>query len=126
VRVALLLAVTLACAGPSAGRRVVGGADGDARDTLSRFARSLVDRRFGDAQALLSARWRGVYSPARLAEDLDGAGALGREQAERVLALLETGAVLEADGDRRVLPVGPGRAALLVREGNGWRVDALE
>lgn len=96
------------------------------REVLRRFARALADRDFAEAYALLSARWRAAYTPSRLALDHDGAGPVAREAAERVLALLGAGAPLAREGERLVLAVGEGRAAVLVREGPGWRVDALE
>jgi hypothetical protein len=51
---------------------------------------------------------------------------VARDAADRVVALLEAEAGLEGDEDTLRLPVGPGRAARLVREPAGWRVDALE
>lgn len=103
-----------------------GRSDVAAREALRRFAHDLRDRRFPDAYALMSARWRGAYTPARLAADWEGAGPIGRDETDRVLALLDAGAPLLRRGDALELDVGPGRAARLVPEDGGWRVDALE
>ncbi len=126
---ALCLAASLAagCAGPRAVPPLPSGRGEEAaRETLRRFARDVQDRRFDEAYTLLSGRWRAAYTPSRLATDFDGAGPVGREQAERVVALLGAGAVLVRRGDALELEVGAGRAARLVPEGSGWRVDALE
>jgi hypothetical protein len=80
-----------------------------------------------DAWTLLSARWRGAETPARLAADYRGAEPVARETVERVLSLLDSGApLLDAGPGRLELPVGPGRVARLVAEGGAWRVDVLE
>jgi hypothetical protein len=100
--------------------------DRAARETLARFARDVEAGKVEDAHRLLSARWRGVYTPGRLAVDLGGAGTAAREAAGRVLAALERNAPLEREAGRARLPLGDGRAALLVPEGGAWRVDALE
>ncbi len=86
---------------------------------------SLEGGRWQEASRLLSARWRAVYTPARLAADYGGAGPLAREAAARVEGALAAGAPLAVEGGRAVLPVAGGRALLLWEEG-GWRVDALE
>jgi hypothetical protein len=96
------------------------------RDVLLRFARATRAGRWADAWPLLSERWRTTTSPGRLAADWRGAGPLAAEAADRVVALLEAGAAPEGDGDVRLLAVGAGRAARVVREPAGWRVDALE
>lgn len=123
-----------------------GRSEADAREVLHRFARAVQERRWPEAWTLLSGRWRAAYTPARLAADHEGAGTVARDAAERVLALLAAGTPLVADPDsghpepgarpaphanssggaRLVLPVGGGRAAALVAEDGGWRVDALE
>lgn len=127
---ALLAALALAagCAGPGAsgGPLPAGTDDGAARAVLARFARSLEAGRFDDAHALLSARWRAVYTPGRLALDFRGAGAQGREASARVLARLAAAAPIERSEAVARLPAADGRAAVLVLEDRGWRVDALE
>jgi hypothetical protein len=133
VRVAVLLLVPAVLAAGCAGPRVAavpalpaGRDEGTARETLRRFARDLEDRRFADAYALLSARWRAAYTPGLLAADWDASGPVGREEAERVLALVDAGAPLVARGEALALGVGAGREARLVPDAGGWRVDALE
>jgi hypothetical protein len=126
---AALLAAALACA-TAAPRRDAplpeGLDDRAARASLERFARDLGDGRFDDARRLLSARWREGYTPGRLAMDFAGAGPSAREAAASVVAALASGAVLARSGGRARLPVGEGRAAVLVAEGGSWRVDAIE
>jgi hypothetical protein len=127
---ALALAAALGCASgratgapppPPAGR-----SEEAAREVLRRFAGAVEAGRWGEAHALLAARWRAAYTPARLAVDFGGAGPAGRESAERLRAALAAGAPLARDGGRALLPVGGGRAAVLVAEEGGWRVDAIE
>jgi hypothetical protein len=127
---ALVVAVALAaaCAGahPPAGPVPPGREEAAARAALGRFAEALEAGRWPEAYALLSARWRSAYTPTRLALDARGAGPVGREATERVRALLAAGTPLAGEGGRRTLPVGSGRAAVLLLEEDGWRVDALE
>jgi hypothetical protein len=123
---ALPALVALACAAAQPGGTAPARGEAGARDALARFAGAVEAGRWADAQALLSARWRAVYTPARLATDAGGAGPVGREAAERVLAALDAGTPLQGDPARRALPVGAGRAAVAVLEEGGWRVDALE
>ena len=129
-RSALALGLAVASvAGCAAPRSLPAGHGEDAaRETLSRFARDVQERRWQDAYALLAARWRAAYTPSRLAADWDGAGPIGREESERVLALLAAGVSLLPEGglERLSLPVGTGRRAVVVLEDGGWRVDALE
>ncbi|HET8541492.1 MAG TPA: hypothetical protein VFL83_16565 [Anaeromyxobacter sp.] len=126
---AALAAAALACAtaGPRRDAPLPAGLDdGAARAALERFARDLQEGRFEDAHRLLSARWRDAYTPGRLAMDFGGGGPAVREAAARVRAALSDGGPIERDGPRARLPVGEGRAAVLVAEGGGWRVDAIE
>jgi hypothetical protein len=124
---AALAAAVLACAGARPYPPLPEGLDeAAARASLSRFARALEAGRLDEALALLSARWRAAYTPGRLARDLAGAGPYGREERERVLAALAARGALEVGAGRARLPLGPGRAAVLVAEGGSWRVDALE
>lgn len=132
---AFLLALAAACAtphpaarpGPATGVVAAPGPDQqDARAVLLAFAQAVGRGRWAEAWPLLSTRWRTATSPGRLAADYRGAGPVAREAGERVVVLLQAGAPLEpAPGGLR-LPVGPGRAARLVEEPGGWRVDALE
>jgi hypothetical protein len=123
-------AVLTSCATPSAGALpagAVGLSEAAGRETLARMARAVRGERWIEAWTLLSARWRAAATPARLAADYRGAGPVAREAADRVLALLASGAPLVTPGPGRLeLPAGPGRAARLVAEGGAWRVDALE
>jgi hypothetical protein len=122
---ALLAFAALACA--TAGRGAPSGLDdGAGREVLRRFARAVEAGRPAEALPLLSARWRTAYTPERLAADLAGAGPAARDAAARVLAALDTGVALERGAAGARLPVGTGRAAVLVPEGGAWRVDALE
>jgi hypothetical protein len=122
---AALAATALACAArpslPPAGLD-----EAAAREVLVRFCRAVEGARWEEAHALLSARWREAYTPARLAADRAGAGPAAGEAVARSLAALAAGAPLAREGDRALVPIGPGRAAVLVPESRGWRVDALE
>lgn len=122
-------AAALACATGAARRDAplpAGLDEGAARASLARFATDLEQGRFDDAHRLLSARWRDAYTPGRLALDFGGAGPSAREAAARVAAALSAGAGIERAEGRARLPLGEGRAAVLVAEGGAWRVDALE
>jgi hypothetical protein len=124
-----LVAAALACASATQGGArppARGLAEEDARAALARLAGALEARRFDEAHALLSARWRAESSPPRLAADWAGAGPYARDQVARVRAALAGGAPLELDAATARLPLGAGKAALLVAEDGGWRVDALE
>lgn len=124
---AVLAAALLACAGARPYPPLPEGLDETAaRASLVRFAGALEARRFEEAHALLSTRWRSAYTPGRLALDFGGAGSSARAAAERVLAAAGAGARLELTAGRATLPLAAGRAAVLVAEGGSWRVDALE
>ncbi len=123
---ALLLASSLACATTGGGASPAGAVTPEAPGAvLGRFVAALDAGRWGDAQGLLSARWRAAYTPSRLAADYAGAGPLAREAAAHVRSALGAGGVLQVGDGRAVLPVAGGRA-VLVAEAAGWRVDALE
>jgi hypothetical protein len=100
--------------------------EGDPRAVLERFAAAVAEDRWDEAYPLLSSRWRALETPSRLAADLAAAGPVGRDAVRRVRALLAAGAAVSVRGDLATLPVGSDRAARLVREGEAWRVDALE
>lgn len=125
---AALAAAALACAGapPRPQPLPAGLDDRAARASLSRFAEALEAGRLEEAHALLSERWRHVYTPGRLRLDLAGAGPLAREAAARALAAARAGAPVERDGATARLPLDGGGAAVLVAEGGAWRVDGLE
>jgi len=125
-------AATAGCAAQRAGRPEAVADQGPlseaaAREVLAKAARAIRSGRWIDAWTLLSARWRAAATPGRLAADYQGAGPVAQESADRVVALLESGAPLTQPAPGRLeLPVGPGRAARLVTEGGAWRVDSLE
>ena len=100
--------------------------EGDPRAVLERFTIAVAEERWDEAYPLLSARWRALETPARLAGDLAAAGPVGRDAVRRVRSLLTAGAALTVSAEVATLPVGTDRAARLVREGEAWRVDALE
>jgi hypothetical protein len=93
---------------------------------MVRFADALEAGRLEEAHALLSLRWRAGSSPARLGTDLRGAGPTASDQLARVRAALAAGAPLEVSAGSARIALGGGRAAALVAEDGGWRVDALE
>ena len=126
---ALAAAAALACAAGGAHRfppPPSGTDDAAAREVLGRFVRALEEGRFDEAHALLSARWRGAYTPGRLALDFRGAGPGARDAAARVRRLLEGGEPIARGPATARLDEGGGRGAVLVAEAGGWRVDALE
>ena len=100
--------------------------EADPRAVLERFSAAVGEHRWDEAYPLLSARWRTRETPSRLATDLAAAGPAGRDIVQRVRALLAAGVAVTVNGETATLPIGPDRAARLVREGEVWRVDALE
>lgn len=125
VRSAAACLLLAACAAaPRSG--AAGGDPAAAAEALSRFAAAVRSGRLEEAWPLLSARWRARTTPAALAADLAAAGHVGLAAAERVQAALAAGERPAVAGDRASLAVGEGKAALLLREGGAWRVDALE
>jgi hypothetical protein len=121
-----MLSAALACAAGRTPPPPAGRGDAAAREALGRFARAVQAGRWEEADALLSARWRATHGPGRLALDWRGAGPAAREAAQRVVEAVDGGVALEpATGGAR-LPVGAGKAAVVVLEPQGWRVDALE
>ena len=126
---ALAAALAVACAGAPL-PRPPGPAPATpaaaAADALWRFATAVEAGRWAQAWPLLSARWRAGSTPERLARDWKDSGPVGPEAAQRVLALLRTGAVPEVAGREATLAVAAGRRARLVAEAGGWRVEALE
>jgi hypothetical protein len=97
-----------------------------AREVLRRFVVAVDAGRWDEALALASARWRGAYTPGRLALDHRGAGATARDLTVRVAGQLSAGVPLAVTAGAARLPLGDGTCALLVAEGGGWRVDALD
>ena len=121
----LVLAGAIGCAGGRAARAPEARA-GTPDAALRAFAAALGDGRVEAARELLSARWRAAYTPSRLAVDLAGAGPAGQEAAQRAVSALDAGAPVLRDGDTARVPLGGGRAAVVVLEEGGWKVDALE
>jgi hypothetical protein len=122
----LLFCVLLACITPTGSGRPAVAPDEGPRHALSRFVDAIEAGSWTEAYGLLSARWRGQLTPARLAADYTGSEAVGRGATARVRALLAGGASLEVNRDLAILPVGEGRAAMVLFEGGAWKVDALE
>jgi hypothetical protein len=122
----LALSAAIACAAGRPAPPPAGTDDAAAREVLGRFARAVQAGRWEEADALLSARWRATHGPGRLALDWRGAGPAAGEAAARVLGALDGGVALERTSGAARLPVGAGRAAVVVLEPQGWRVDALE
>ena len=119
---ALAAAGALACAGAARPPPPPTGTDdASAREVLRRFVVALDAGRFEEAQALLSARWRQPYTPGRGARTAEVEG-----EPARVNRLLAAGEPLVHGPGTARLPVGAGRAATVVAEPGGWRVDALE
>ncbi|MBI5066631.1 MAG: hypothetical protein HZB56_00205 [Deltaproteobacteria bacterium] len=120
---ALASALLLSCA--AAPRAAPAGA---ARPevVLEQFAAAVEEGRWSEAWPLLSAAWRARTTPARLAADWTASGPVGPEAAARVRALLAAGTALAVGPREASLAVGQGRQARLVREPEGWRVEALE
>ena len=115
---ALLLGGCATTAGPA---RPGPEASAGPEQALRRFLAAAGEGDFARAHALLSARWRERVSPARLAADFE------REPlARRRLELAAAAGPVRQEGGRAVLPVGPGRAVVLVEEGGAWKVDRLE
>lgn len=128
---AALLGALLAagCASPGPGPaspppRGLGPSEAGA--VLARFAAALQAGRFAEAHALLSVRWREAYTPGRLAVDFAGAGAGAQEAVERVARAVAGGPGPRVEQGRAVLALGAGRAAVLLAEPDGWRVDRIE
>jgi hypothetical protein len=133
----------LACASPStaaggapapggdeAGPRATppGPPQAEARAALARFALALREGRWTDAWSMLSAPWMARLTPERLAADWRESGPVGPRALARVEAALAAGLPLamDAGGQGATLPLGEGKAAVLVLEDGRWRVAALE
>jgi hypothetical protein len=134
---ALVCLLGLACAAPRApaapaapsGAETAAPAPEDlARSALSRFAAAASAARWQDAWAILSASWRARLTPEGLAADWRASGPIGPRALSRLEAALASGERVQVrpGGGSALLPIGGGRAALLVLEEGGWRVDALE
>lgn len=97
--------------------------DGPLQKALSDFLDAAERRDFSTAWTMLSARWRARYTPARLQTDFDAEPQV-RERLARARAGL--GGPWKVEKDSAALGLGEGRTLKLVREGELWRVAALE
>ena len=126
----IALALLLGCAVSGAGRPPSDGpaaaVDAAPSAVLARFVAAVEAARWPEAYALLTARWRGRLTPARLASDFAESGPMGRAAAGRVRGLLSAGVPLAVRDGTATLRVGGGRSAVLLLEDGGWKVDALE
>jgi len=122
---ALALLLSLSCAGTAAAG-LPPSRSAVAQQQLARFLSAVEGGRWAEAHALLSARWRGRLTPGGLAADRAAAGPVGAAAVARARAVLDAGVALDLRGGTALLPVGPGKAAVLVEEGSDWYVDAVE
>ena len=100
------------------------GVQEQAAAALGEFLDAADAGRFEAALAMLSASWRNRYTAERFAADF-AHEPLAKERLARARSALERGAwVVDAGGAQ--LPLGEGRAVRLTREGDGYRVVALE
>jgi hypothetical protein len=95
-----------------------------AAEALGRFLDAAEAGDFEGALQQLAASWRNRYTAQRFAEDF-GSEPLATERLQRARGALGAGSwVVDASGAQ--LPLGEGRAVRLSREGDGYRVAALE
>ncbi|MBL8956510.1 MAG: hypothetical protein JNK82_37390, partial [Myxococcaceae bacterium] len=95
-----------------------------AASVLTEFLDAAEAGRFDAALALLSTSWRNRYTAKRFEDDF-GREPLARERLARARAALQGGAwVVDAAGAQ--LPLGEGRAVRLEREGEAFKLVALE
>lgn len=97
--------------------------DLQAQKALLDFLDAAERRDFSTAWTMLSARWRARYTPARLQSDFDAEPQV-KERLARARAGL--GGPWKVEKDSAALGLGEGRTLKLVREGELWRVAALE
>src|SRR5262249_50277587 len=115
--------VQLARAAPELGTESeLPGSDG-AAEVLARFIKASERGDFKTAYGLLTARWRARYTPDRLAQDF-AREPLAKERLARARAALERGPTTH--GNEALFPVGNGRAVVVLREEDGYRVASLE
>ncbi len=126
----IALALLLGCAVPGLGRPPSDGpgaaVDAAPRAVLARFVAAVEAARWPEAYALLTSRWRGRLTPARLASDFAESGPMGRAAAGRVQGLLSAGVPLAVRDGTATLKVGGDRSVVLLLEDGSWKVDALE
>ncbi len=95
-----------------------------AATVLAEFLDAADAGRFEAALSLLSASWRNRYTAKRFEDDF-GREPLAKERLSRARTALERGGwIVDAGGAQ--LPLGEGKAVRLEREGEAYRVVALE
>lgn len=100
-----------------------GQSDDGARSALEGFVSSVEKGDFAKAYALLSGDWRARYTPERFKADFQ-ASPENRDRLSRAKAALNGSP--EHVGNEVRFNIGDGRAVRLVREGDGYRVAAIE
>lgn len=95
-----------------------------AAEVLVRFLDAADAGNFEAALGLLGAQWRNKYTPKRFEEDF-AKEPLAKERLQRARSALAQGRwVVDASGAQ--LPLGDGRAVRVAKEGDAYRVVALE
>jgi hypothetical protein len=97
--------------------------DADVQKALTDFLDAAERRDFPTAWTMLSAKWRARYTPTRLQTDFDAEPQV-KERLARARAAL--GGTWKVERDSAALGLGEGRTLRLEREGELWRVAALE
>jgi hypothetical protein len=95
----------------------------EVQQALAEFLDAADRRDFPAAWTMLSARWRARYTPARLQSDFDIEPQV-KERLARARAALA--GPWRVEKDSAALGLGEGRTLKLEREGELWRVAALE
>ncbi|MGQ0504011.1 MAG: hypothetical protein ACT4TC_01700 [Myxococcaceae bacterium] len=116
----LLLLVCLSCATPSA---VQTPASEPPEAIVTRFLAAVDAKDFPGAYRLLSARWRGRYTPEQLRADFDAEPSAG-QRLDRIRAALSSPFQVTPEGAQLVL--GEGKVLRLIREAESYRVASLE
>jgi hypothetical protein len=111
-----------ACVPPRAAEPAAAVAPDPALEVVRRFVGAVRAQRFDEALALTSSRWRTTVTPAQFKADFE-AEPLAPARLERLAQALSL--PLTTDGPRARLGVGAEQVLELVREADGWRVDAL-
>ncbi|MGI5865560.1 MAG: hypothetical protein ACOX6T_26355 [Myxococcales bacterium] len=79
---------------------------------------------FEAAYRLLAGSWRARYTPERLAADFDQVEGAARERLTRAALAASREPIIA--GNTAELPVGGGKCVRLVKEDDGWKIQALE
>ena len=96
---------------------------GAAREVLRAFVDAAEARRFGAVWQLLAAPLRARYTPERLEREFFQEP-LAADRVRRAKEAAERPA--ERDGDSVRFPIAPGKAVVLTREADGYRIAAIE